>query len=180
MAARTRRSSWEPAAWSPSAWPTHRETSDLTGLERQIVAGAVSSARARWVRRPEVTAVRRELVDRLARRGGVAGADELAALLLTERGSQAAEPLRTRRARAAVRAALEAEATLQQPRMVARRVGEAYLVALDGETGEGEDRQTWNADRLLEAAAALGEAAEEIVGRDSLPLSRSLSGNCGT
>ena len=160
------------AGESASAWPTHRETSDLTGLERQIVAGAVSSARARWVRRPEMTAVRRELVDRLARRGGVAGADELAALLLTERGSQAAEPLRTRRARAAVRASLEAEATLQQPRMIARRVGEAYLVALDGEIGEGEDRQTWNADRLLEAAAALGETAEEIVGRDSLPSSR--------
>ena len=94
------------------------------------------------------------------RRGGVAGADELASLLLAERGSLAGEPLRSRRGRAVVRAAVEAETTLQQPKFVARRVGEAFLVALDGEIGEGEDARQWDADRLLDAAAALGEAAE--------------------
>lgn len=151
-----------------SQWPTHRETSELTGLGRELVAGALASARARWVRQPEITAIRRELVERLARRGGVAGADELAALLLTERGSLLGEPLRSRRARAVTRAALEAEATRQQPRLEARRVGEAYLVALDGEIGEGDELRRWSADRLLDAAAALGEAAEEIVDRESL------------
>jgi len=153
---------------SPSDWPTHREVSDLAVLERQVVAGALTSSRARWVRKPEITAIRRELIERIARRGGVAGADELAALILSERGSLVNEPLRSRRARAVVRAALEAEATLQQPRLVARRIGEAYLVALDGEIGEGDDRRLWVADRLLDAAAALGEAAEQIAARDAL------------
>ncbi len=157
---------------SASAWPTHRETSDLTGLERAIVAGALSSARSRWTRRPELTTVRRDLVDRLMRRGGVAGADELAAVLLAERGSMAEDPLRTRRARAVVRAALEAEGTLQQPRMVARRVGEVFLVALDGEVGDTEETHEWASDRLLDAAAALGEVAEAVVGEGGVVSTR--------
>jgi serine/threonine protein kinase len=153
---------------SPSPWPTHLEAVEVSGLERDVVAAALMSARARWQRRPEITVVRRELAERLARRGGVAGGDELAALLLTERGSLTSEPLRSRRARAVVRASLEAESTLQQPKLVARRVGGAYLVALDGEVGDGDERRAWNADRLFDAAAALGEAAEDIVGRESL------------
>lgn len=160
------------ASEDASAWPTHLETIELTGLDREVVSGALSSARSRWLRRPDITVIRRELTDRLARRGGVAGADELAALLLSERGSLAGEPLRSRRARAIVRAALEAESTLQSPRLVARRVGGAYLVALDGEIGDGDEMRTWNADRLLDAAAALGEAAEKLAARDTLPSSR--------
>lgn len=154
---------------SDSTWPTHREASERTRLARRIVADALGSARARWLRRPDLTVVRAELVERLESRGGVAGADELASLLLAERGSVSTEPTRSARARAVVRAALEAEGSLKQPRFIGRRVGEAYLVALGGETGKQDEKRHWEAERLLDAAAALGEAAESIVTGDGIP-----------
>jgi serine/threonine protein kinase len=144
-------------------WPTHRDTSARSGLEREVVADALTTARSRWSRRPDITEVRGNLVGRLAQRGGVAGGDELASILLTERGSLAQDPLRSARARAVVRAAVEVEAGLQHPRFLARRIGEAYLVALEGEVEVEDSRGSWDADRLFDAAALLGEAAEEIV-----------------
>lgn len=159
---------------STSAWPTQRETSQQTEFDREIVATALSTARARWSRRPALTTVRSYLVEQLARRGGVAGGGELASRLLTERGSLAEEPVRSTRARAIVRAALEVEAGLQEPRFVARRSGDAYLVALDGEIEVDEVAGTWDADRLLDGANCLGETAEEIVSRDALPSSEAV------
>lgn len=150
-----------------SAWPTQRETSERTALDRGIVAEALATARSRWSRRPNLTTVRSELVDHLRHRGGVAGGDELAAVLLTERGSLAEEPVRSARARAVVRAALEVEESLEQPRFVARRMGEAFMLALDGALEE-DGREPWDADRLLEAAERLGSAAESIVSGETV------------
>jgi serine/threonine protein kinase len=152
-----------------SNWPTQREVAEQTGLDRTMIADALASARSRWRNRPDVTGIRNELVDLLRRRGGIAGGDELAAILLTRRGSLAAEPLRSRRARAVVRAAVEVESTLNQPRIVSRRLGDAQLFVLDGEITVEEGSERWDADRLTEAAAALGEVAERIVVREPLP-----------
>lgn len=149
-------------------WPTHRSTSARTGFDRKVVADVLTTARSRWSRRPDLTEVRVDLVDRLARRGGVAGGDEIASVLLTERGSLAQEPLRSARARAVVRAAVEVEATLQEPRFGARRIGEAFLIALDGEVALEDGEKPWESDRLFDAAALIAEAAEEIVSYDVL------------
>ena len=59
-------------------WPTSRDVAELTELDRKTVSDALSSGRTRWRKRPDLTAVRNELLELLARRGGIAGADELA------------------------------------------------------------------------------------------------------
>lgn len=157
-------------------WPTHRAVVEHTGLARSVVADALASARTRWRKRPDVNGVRDEIVGLLVRREGVAGGDELAATLLTSRGSLAADPVRSRRARAVVRAAVEAEAALREPRFVTRRVGDAVLLALDGEVAGDEGPRRWNADLLTEAAAALGEAGDRLAGERPLPgLERALA-----
>lgn len=149
---------------------------EQTGLDRAVVADALASARTRWRKRPDVNAVRDEIVDLLLRREGVAGGDELAAALLTTRGSLAGDPVRSRRARAVVRAAAEAEAGLQEPRFAIRRVGEAVLLALDGEIAGDDGVQQWDADLLTEAAAALGEVADRLARERPLPgLERALA-----
>ena len=150
-------------------WPTSHDAVSSTGFDRKTVGGALSSARTRWRKRPDLTAIREEIVELLGRRGGIAGADELAGALLAARGSLAVEPHRSRRARAVVRAAVEAESTLRGPRIVAKRLGSAMLLALsgeiEGENGPGE----WDADALAESAATLGEQAEALAHREPLP-----------
>lgn len=153
----------------PGSWLTQRSAAETTGLERTVVADALASARTRWRNLPDVTGVRRELIELLRRREGVAGADELAATLLTTRGSLAQDPVRGRGARAVVRAAIEAEAVLAAPTLVGRRVGDALLLALNGETEGDEGPEQWDADRLVDAAASLGEVADGLVAQRPLP-----------
>jgi serine/threonine protein kinase len=156
-------------------WPSQAVVAERTGLDRAAVAAAVVAARTRWVKRvPELTAVRTALVEALDSRGGVASGDELAAALLTFRGSTADEPLRSRRARAVVRAALEAEQQLESPRMRFRRAGDGLLVALDvagvialGAEGEpgvgGAARPIAEAETRFAYAELLGEVADDVV-----------------
>jgi hypothetical protein len=150
-------------------WPSQRDVTTHSGLSSEVVAGALGSARTRWRKTPTVTAVRREITELLAARGGIAGADELAALLLSSRGSVASEPKRSQLARAVVRAAVETEGTLAAPSFVVRRVEDALLVALDGEVTVGDEANTWDADSLAEAAARLAEVASDLAEREPLP-----------
>lgn len=149
-------------------WPTRRDVIGLSKLDAETVAGALASAQARWSRRPVVTVVRREIPGLLAARGGIVGADELPGLLLSRRGSVASEPIRSTRARAVVRAALETEGMIQSPAFVPRRVGDCLLVALDGEVRIDEASSTWDAEALTEAAARLGEVGSQIASAEPL------------
>lgn len=143
-------------------WPSQVLVAERTGLDRATVATALVSTRARWVKRvPELTAVRAALVQALESRGGVASAQELAAALLILRGSTADEPLRSLRARAVVRAALEAEQQLEWPRMRFRRTGEGLMVAL--EAGADEGGSTIDAHTYFAYAELLGEVADDLV-----------------
>lgn len=152
-----------------AAWPSQRQAAEQAALGRGLVADALGSARKRWRNRPEVTAIRAELLDLLRARDGVAGGDELTTAVLATHGSLADDPERTHRARAVVRAALETEATLQQPRFVTRRVGEVLLVALDGDVAADEGPDRYDADALIDLAAELGEVADELAATVPLP-----------
>jgi len=149
-------------------WPSQRQVAEQAELERAVVADALGSARTRWRNRPELTAIRAELSDLLRTRDGVAGGDELATALLATRGSLEGEPVRTHRARAVVRAALEAEATLQSPRFVHRRIDEVLLVALDGQQRTGDEVAVYDADALFDLAAELGEVADTLAAEQPL------------
>ena len=146
-------------------WPTTTVTAATVGTDASTVSAELDKARKRWAEyRPELVVVRQELVEWLATREGVATGDEAADLLLTRRGSRHEEPHRSRRARAVVRACLEAEAYISQPRFRGVRVGDQLLVALDRPMlVEGRGNIAWTADPLVEAAAALGEAAATLV-----------------
>lgn len=153
-------------------WPSQRHLVEETGLSPEIVADTLTAARRRWSRRTEVTAARNELARLLADRAGVGSGEELADALLATRGTVSEGATRRMRARAVIRAAVETELTLASPKYVARRVGEGLLVALDGELPpleEGEDPTYWSADALIDAAVALGDAADELAGRDPVP-----------
>lgn len=146
-------------------WPTTSRAAELTGTAISDVTAELERARKRWSEhRPELVVLRDELAGWLAGREGVALGKELAELVLARRGSVADEPHRSRRARAVVRACVEAEAWREQPRFRGVRVGDQMYVALDqaGEVG-ARGRVAWSADPLVEAAVALGERADELV-----------------
>ncbi|MEK9509026.1 BREX system serine/threonine kinase PglW [Gemmatimonadota bacterium Y43] len=151
-----------------ATWPTQLDASAESGLDRADLASVVSSARGRWKRQPALTPVRQEIFDALLANGGALGGEELAALLLAARGSLASEPLRSRRARAVVRAAVEAESTLERPRYVVRRLGQAFLVLLQGDHAVDERDVDWDPDPLLDYAALLAAEAEVLA--DTVPL----------
>jgi hypothetical protein len=146
-------------------WPTINRTAALTGAAVGEVSEELERARTRWAEhRPELAVLRDELARWLALREGVATGDELADLLLGRRGSVTDSPYRDQRARAVVRGAVEAEASLGQPRFRGIRVGDELLVALDRPAEAGARGMIdWAADPLVEAAAALGERADELV-----------------
>ena len=149
-------------------WPTEIATAEATGIAPTNVAAQLDKAAHRWANyRPELVHVRDEIRDWLARNAGVATADELATMLLQRRGSVTDEPLRGRRARAVIRAALEAESTIGTPRFRRVRVDRHLMVALDSTSSlAGGQPVDWQADPLVEVAAALGEVADQLVARD--------------
>jgi serine/threonine protein kinase len=151
-------------------WPTTTATATTVGTDASTVVTELDKARRRWAeRRPELVVARQELTEWLTTREGVATGDEAAELLLTRRGSRHEEPFRSRRARAVVRACVEAEAAIGQPRFRAVRVGERLLIALDRPmTVETRGEIAWTADPLVEAAAALGEAATQLADEEEV------------
>jgi hypothetical protein len=101
----------EPADGS-TTWPAPGEVARESGVARSAVAEVLGKARDRWHKSREFNELRTELVALLSSAGGVATADELAALLLAARGSvEDLETDRRRLSQAVLRAAIELEAT---------------------------------------------------------------------
>lgn len=146
-------------------WPTSSVCAETLKVTTSDVVEELEKARRRWAeKRPELVIVRQQLADWLLTKEGVATGDEAAEFLLARRGSRHEEPHRSRRARAVVRASLEAEATITQPRFRGVRSGEQMLIALDRPVlVEGFGTVAFEADPLVEAAAALGQEAARLV-----------------
>ena len=143
-------------------WPAFSEAKQRFGVSRAEFDELMGRARNRWVRNDDLKVARKELHDLLARAGGVLPADELALALLAQRGSTATGPLRLVKARAVVRAALEADAGRKDNRFTWRRLGggASAVVALSDEELEGEE--------LADYAASLGKEADAIAEADPL------------
>ncbi len=143
------------------SWPSQADVAARLDVTRARINQIIGTARERWRRMPALTRVRNELHDALVGTGRVMAAGELAELLLASRGSSAEEPVRTRRARAILRSAVEADQILGDPRWTQRRRGERLVVADD--TGDVEGLG------LADYALRLGEVADDLVTRDPLP-----------
>ena len=86
-------------AEGPDAWPSQRDVAERIGISRAQVNEVVERARARWIRKPWMTAVRDDVARLIDAHGGLVTREELAAALLLTRGSiEVAKGERLRRA----------------------------------------------------------------------------------
>jgi len=156
----------EPPGAAPApataAWPTLADLSARLGLDRGAYDALLERARARWLKEPAVTRVRNELHAIVQRAGGALAGDELALALAAHRGSTATGPDRLRRARAVVRASLEAEARREGNRFTWRRAGggASAVVAVRTDALDGEV--------LADFVASLGREADLLAAADPL------------
>jgi serine/threonine protein kinase len=146
----------EPAD-RPVSWPAAGDVAREAGVARSAVAAVLGKARDRWHKSRELNELRTELAALLSSAGGVATADELAALLLAARGSvEDSENDRGRLARAVLRAAIELEASASDTARFASYADQApILVALSPE--------------LAAHAIVLAAAADRMAREDPLP-----------
>jgi serine/threonine protein kinase len=143
-------------------WPTPAQAVAARGAGAAAARAALDAGVRRWKRLPAVTRLRSELVELLDGLGGVASADELAALVLARRGAAVEDARRDAYARAATRAAIEVElARATEGDVVQRRTAHGGLLL--GARAGGHDP-----DALLEVAVALGERADALAAAEPL------------
>ena len=166
----------EPAD-APSPWPSAGDVARAAGVARSAIADTLEAARERWHKSADLNALRTELAGLLTAAAGVATADELAAQILTARGSvEEDEAERIRLARAVVRAAVELEASVLPIRFAAYADGPQVLIASRPELAAYANNLGGAADRLaaqdpLPSPPMVGEALATITPQsDILPL----------
>ncbi len=102
------------------AWPSLGESAQANHVDRGTLTAALIKARERWLKNPAFTELRQQLDTLLRSQGQVMSAIESAMALLALRGCAAQEDAeRLRQATALLRAAVEAESHLGQPRFEA-------------------------------------------------------------
>ena len=102
---------------SPGCWPSLGDTSVATGLDRATLTTALIKARERWLKNPAFTEIRLQLETLIKSQGQVMTTNEAALALLALRGCAVQDDAeRLQLASAVLRAALEAESHLDQPR----------------------------------------------------------------
>ena len=136
------------------SWPSQADLAQHLNLSRPRVSQLVSKFQKRWAKDPAMTQLRRDLADLLRRASGVMALEELAAALLVARGSVQDDPIRTQRAIAVLRAAVEVERSLASPRFFLRRDGDRILLAITPE--------------LLSYGRQLGDEADQLAAADPL------------
>ncbi|MEV7005862.1 BREX system serine/threonine kinase PglW [Streptosporangium sp. NPDC051022] len=148
-------------------WAPQRDIGELVGVSSGYVGSVLKRARERWAKDSAVTALRHDLLRILADNGRIMEFSELAAELLARRGSALEEPAaRLALAAAAVRAAIETEEKLENPRLVKRRKndGRVLVAHVSSERALPSDAQ------LIDYALTLGGKADELARRDPLPV----------
>ncbi|HAL37814.1 MAG TPA: BREX system serine/threonine kinase PglW [Polaromonas sp.] len=107
----------EDTSKQTNPWPTLGDSAQATNVDRSTLTAALIKARERWLKNPAFTEVRLQL-DKLVRsQGQVMTANEAALALLALRGCAVQDDVeRLQLSSAVLRAALEAESHLDQPR----------------------------------------------------------------
>lgn len=136
----------DPAISAP--WPSQSDVAEALGVSRARIGQIVAKLATRWSKDPAMTPLRTNVVEFLDASGGIQSVDELAEALLSSRGSSEDEPLRSRRARAVARAAVEVERIMAEPRFLVRRDGDKVLVARSAELADYAGRLGLRADHL--------------------------------
>ena len=140
---------------SPTAWASQTDLAAKLDVTRQRIGQVITHARERWSRFPSITALRDAIYEILCSQGGVATHAELVASVLIARGSTFEEPKRTQMASVAVRAALEAERNLAEPRFQEHRSDRHIFISVT--------------PQLKEFASMLGSVADELATQEPIP-----------
>jgi serine/threonine protein kinase len=149
-------------------WPRHPLVAQVVGVTPGRIAQILIGQRKRWLADPVVTGLHSEIADLLGENGRVMSAAELASAILVRRGStRTGDELRKAIAMAAVRAAVEIDALVPEPRFLTRRHGERLLIAL--EVGSDDPPDTPAGPALLDHADALGIVADRLARQEILP-----------
>lgn len=135
-------------------WPSQTEIATALNVTRARIGQIIGKLQARWSKDPALTTLRGNISEILASQGGAMSVRELADAVLLARGSTLDEPQRGQAATAVVRAAVEVERTMSEPRYLVRREGERILVAQNVE--------------LANFACRLGELADALAAEDPL------------
>ena len=143
-------------------WLSQADLVEQTGMSPGFVTQWTTKFQSRWSKEPAVTKLRNDLVDMLKRSGGVMAPSELAEALLMARGSDQEEPVRSRRATALLRVAVEVESTMTQPRFVLQRGHDADATARQGQILVATSLE------LANYAYKLGEVADLLAQEDPL------------
>ena len=138
----------------PTSWPSQTDVARLLEVTRARVGQILAKLQDRWAREPAITQLRADIVDIVAGQGGVMTATELAEAVLLARGSSQDEPRRTQLGVAVVRAAVEVERSMSEPRLIVRRDGDCILIAQNA--------------ALAVYARRLGEVADQLADEDPL------------
>lgn len=111
-------------------WPSLGDSAQATEVDRTTLTTALIKARERWLKNPAFTELRQQIDSLLRSQGQVMSASEGAMALLALRGCAAQDDVeRLRQATAVLRAAVEAEAHLDQPRFEAFDHQPSLLIA---------------------------------------------------
>ena len=111
-------------------WPSQTDVARSLDVTPGRIGQLIGKFRGRWSKEAGLTRLRADLVEILEVAGGVMSAAELAEAVLVARGSVQEEPLRSKRALAVARAAVEVERTMVEPRFLVRREEERVLIAI--------------------------------------------------
>ncbi|MFE5082931.1 BREX system serine/threonine kinase PglW [Streptomyces mirabilis] len=164
----------EPDPWETqlAPWPTQVTIAAALNTAQPTVSRHHVAAIKEWAQTGWLQHIRNELVAVLEASGRVMTAQELALELRVRHGAGADTPARTlAKARAVVRAAVEAEALPDgrdeehQPRLAVLRRQERVLIALESLPGS----DAASAPDLADYAAKLGGKADELAASDPLP-----------
>lgn len=137
-------------------WPSQSDAAKVRGVTRARVGQVVARFLERWRRDPALGLLREEVAEFLGSAGGALSVDELVEAALLARGGVEDEPLRSRLARAVVRAAVETERSAgdSSPRFLARRSKNRVVVAVSQDAAK--------------RAFALGDLADKLADEDPL------------
>ncbi|WP_406838516.1 BREX system serine/threonine kinase PglW [Streptomyces sp. AHU1] len=162
-------------------WPAQSVIAKALGISQPTVSGNQQAAVDEWARLPWLGRIRDELLGILTDRDRVSTVEELASELRARHGAGASEPAEAQaKALAVVRAAVEAEIRKRDDdrsdsestttsealaRLAVQRRGGRVVIALEDQPGTDDPTPA----ELADYAAALGEQAADLAGREPLP-----------
>lgn len=154
-----------PSTSEPLPWPTQTDIAKTHKTTTVAVHQVLAKSRERWRSQAAISEIRNALFGSLLAQGGIAGLAEAACQLGDAFQGTVTAPDRDRFARALLRAAVEAESALDEPRFeVSRRQDRVWLVA-----HQDADGQPVEASDLLRFAQALGTRAHALAHAEPLP-----------